>query len=67
MMHVESAPNPRQFLKEKTDRHPSGRILEPVDVAETICFLLSDAAIGLNGSAVMVDGGLTATFDYEVE
>jgi NAD(P)-dependent dehydrogenase (short-subunit alcohol dehydrogenase family) len=62
--HVDSAPDPEAFLREKTDRHPSGRILQPEDVARLICFLLSDASIGMNGASVLIDGGLTATFDY---
>lgn len=62
--HVDSAPDPAAFLKEKTDRHPSGRILQPGDVAQLIWFLLSDASIGINGASVLIDGGLTATFAY---
>jgi NAD(P)-dependent dehydrogenase (short-subunit alcohol dehydrogenase family) len=63
--HVDSAPDPGAFLKEKTERHPSGRILQPEDVAQLIWFLLSGASIGMNGAAVLIDGGLTATFDFE--
>ena len=65
--HVESAPDPAAFLKEKVERHPSGRILQPEDVARLIWFLLSDTSIGMNGAAVVIDGGLTATFDFEPE
>jgi NAD(P)-dependent dehydrogenase (short-subunit alcohol dehydrogenase family) len=63
--HVDSAPDTQAFLKEKTDRHPDGRILQPEDVARLSWFLLSDASIGMNGASVMIDGGLTATFDFE--
>jgi NAD(P)-dependent dehydrogenase (short-subunit alcohol dehydrogenase family) len=63
--HVDSAPDPEAFLREKTERHPSGRILQPEDVAQLIWFLLSDASIGMNGAAVLIDGGLTATFAFE--
>jgi NAD(P)-dependent dehydrogenase (short-subunit alcohol dehydrogenase family) len=63
--HVDSAPDPEAFLKEKTERHPSGRILQPGDVAQLVWFLLSGASIGMNGAAVLIDGGLTATFDFE--
>lgn len=63
--HVDSAPDPSAFLKEKVERHPSGRILQPEDVARLIWFLLSDTSIGMNGAAVVIDGGLTATFDFE--
>jgi NAD(P)-dependent dehydrogenase (short-subunit alcohol dehydrogenase family) len=63
--HVDAAPDPAAFLRQKTERHPSGRILQPGDVAEVIGFLLSDAAVGMNGTPVMIDGALTTTFDFK--
>lgn len=63
--HVDAAREPERFLAEKTERHPAGRILDPVDVAETIAFLASDRSRGMTGATVLVDGGLTATFDFQ--
>lgn len=63
--HVDAAPDPAAFLAKKEARHPSGRILQPVDVARVISFLLSEASLGMNGAAVTVDGGLLASFDFE--
>jgi NAD(P)-dependent dehydrogenase (short-subunit alcohol dehydrogenase family) len=63
--HVDAAADPERFLAEKVDRHPAGRILDPDDVAQVIEFLLAPASIGINGAAVTVDGGLTATFDFQ--
>ncbi|GAA3700996.1 SDR family oxidoreductase [Nonomuraea antimicrobica] len=63
--HVDAAPDPAAFLAEKSGRHPSGRILQSEEVANTICFLLSDASSGMNGAAVTVDGGLLASFDFQ--
>ena len=62
--HVDAAADPDAFLHRKIERHPAGRILRPDDVAEAIWFLLSEHSIGMNGACVMVDGGLTATFDF---
>ncbi len=41
-------------------RIPLGRFLEPREVAETVLFLVSDAAAMINGEVVVIDGGLTA-------
>lgn len=38
-------------------RVPIGRFGTPQDVAEPVCFLLSDAAAWMTGSVVVVDGG----------
>lgn len=43
---------------------PAGRIGKPEDVANTIAFLLSDQAAYINGSSVIVDGGLFAVAGY---
>lgn len=63
--HVEAAADPEAFLEEKTQRHPSGRLLAPEDVAEVALFLLEERAVGVNGAGLLIDGGLTATFDYQ--
>jgi NAD(P)-dependent dehydrogenase (short-subunit alcohol dehydrogenase family) len=62
--HVDTAPDPEALLAQKIGRIPSGRMLDPVDVARVIDFLLTDAAVGMNGASVLVDGGLTATYDF---
>lgn len=62
--HVNAAPDPVAFLQSKTKRHPAGRILQPDDVASAVYYLLGESAIGVNGTQLVIDGGLTATFDY---
>ena len=62
--HVDAAPDPDALLRQKTGRIPSARILDPADVARVIYFLLSDGALGMNGATVLVDGGLTASYDF---
>ncbi len=39
---------------------PTGRLGEPDDIARVVRFLLSDEAAYMNGSVVVVDGGVTA-------
>ncbi len=41
-------------------RIPLGRFLQPEEVAEAICFLLSDAAAGITGTCLTVDHGFRA-------
>lgn len=62
--HVDAAPDPSAFLRQKIARHPSGRLLQADDVANAVCFLLDEKSIGFNGAALMIDGGLTAAFDF---
>ncbi|MBT3383673.1 MAG: SDR family oxidoreductase [Prolixibacteraceae bacterium] len=42
-------------------RQPMGRGGEPEEVAEMVIFLCSDGASFMNGSTIVIDGGLTAT------
>lgn len=37
--------------------HPIGRLAEPKEIAEVVCFLLSDKASFMSGSQIVVDGG----------
>ena len=42
-------------------RNPLGRPAQPADVAAVLAFLVSPAAVYLNGALVPVDGGLTVS------
>jgi meso-butanediol dehydrogenase/(S,S)-butanediol dehydrogenase/diacetyl reductase len=42
------------------EKHPLGRIAQPVEIARVILFLASDEASFITGAALPVDGGLTA-------
>ncbi len=37
--------------------HPIGRLGEPEEIAQVVCFLLSDKALFISGSQIVVDGG----------
>lgn len=45
-------------LKQFTDRIPLGRPGEPVEIAKTVAFLLSDAASYITGQTLHINGGL---------
>jgi NAD(P)-dependent dehydrogenase (short-subunit alcohol dehydrogenase family) len=64
--HLSAVEDP-DLLKTRTDRQPIGRILDPEEVASTALFMLSNGSTGMTGAEVMVDGGLTAGYEYRLE
>ncbi len=51
----------RAALEKIRQLHPIGRLGQPIDIANAILFLASDASSFMTGSEVVVDGGMTAT------
>lgn len=47
----------RQWL----DDTPTGRLMQPSEIASSVAFLASDAAAGITGQLLMVDGGYSAS------
>jgi enoyl-[acyl-carrier protein] reductase III len=52
-------PNREQMISESLERTPAGRLVEPRDVADAVCFLCSDAAEMVRGHILVVDGGFS--------
>jgi enoyl-[acyl-carrier protein] reductase III len=50
-------PNRDEMLDWYERRTPAGRLVEPRDVAEVVCFLASPASAMIRGQTVVVDGG----------
>jgi enoyl-[acyl-carrier protein] reductase III len=50
-------PNKEKMLAEGRERTPAGRLVEPRDVAEAVCFLCSPEAEMVRGHTLVVDGG----------
>jgi len=55
-----SIDRPEEYLRDMASLYPIGRIAKPQEIANVICFLVSDAASFVNGAVWTVDGGLTA-------
>jgi len=51
---------PEDYVEPMRAAHPMGRLGEPREVAEAICFLASDAASFITGVILPVDGGYMA-------
>jgi NAD(P)-dependent dehydrogenase (short-subunit alcohol dehydrogenase family) len=62
--HFASLPDGEVARQRLIARQPLGRLLTPQDVAPTVLHLLGPGAEAITGTDIIVDGGLTATFDY---
>jgi enoyl-[acyl-carrier protein] reductase III len=50
-------PNREEMLGFYRERTPAGRLVEPKDVADAVCFLASPEAAMIRGQTIVVDGG----------
>jgi NAD(P)-dependent dehydrogenase (short-subunit alcohol dehydrogenase family) len=64
LTHLRASDDPAAFRTSRENRQPLGRILQPDEVANAIAFLLSNGSTGITGTDLIVDGGLTAGFEY---
>ena len=54
---LEYFPNREEMLSFYKERTPAGRLVEPRDIAEAVCFLASPEAGMIRGQTLIVDGG----------
>lgn len=52
-------PDGDEILASIAEDHPIGRLAQPAEIAEVICFLASPRASFVTGSVMLADGGLT--------
>jgi enoyl-[acyl-carrier protein] reductase III len=52
-------PNRERMISHGLKRTPAGRLVEPGDVADAVCFLCSGAAEMVRGQTLVVDGGFS--------
>lgn len=58
--YFEGTPDPAAARLEMESAYPGGRIAHPREVAEAVVFLLSDRSSFINGTPLLVDGGIVA-------
>jgi enoyl-[acyl-carrier protein] reductase III len=56
---LEHFPNKEQMMASALKRTPAGRLVEPADVADAVCFLSSPEAAMVCGQTLIVDGGFS--------
>jgi enoyl-[acyl-carrier protein] reductase III len=56
---LEHFPNREEMISSGLKRTPAGRLVEPQDVADAVCFLCSPAAAMVCGHTLVVDGGFS--------
>jgi NAD(P)-dependent dehydrogenase (short-subunit alcohol dehydrogenase family) len=61
---VATSDDPEATMAAAVRRIPAGVTLRPDEVSSVLRFLVSDAASGMSGAAVAVDGALTVTYDW---
>ena len=63
---VDVLDDPAAAVHSLEQRTPTGRLITSREIAELLCFLVSDAATAMSGSAVLADGGITASYNFNV-
>ena len=63
---IKDAPDPDAILRFVANRTPIGRLVEPEEVASVLCFLLTEGASAMSGAAIVVDGGVTTAYDFDL-
>jgi NAD(P)-dependent dehydrogenase (short-subunit alcohol dehydrogenase family) len=65
--HLNSLHDPAAARRAVEKRTPTGKIVQPEEVAAVLRFAVSDEASGLSGATLIVDGGLTTSYDFNSE
>lgn len=59
-IYLDGQVDPKAAAERQMASHPMGRFATPLEIAETIMFLLSDRSSFVTGANLMVDGGYSA-------
>jgi len=56
----QASPDPAEAQVRTVAYYPGKRIATPAEVADAVCFLVSDRSSFINGAEIVIDGGVTA-------
>ncbi len=62
--HFSTLPNAAEMIRQRIERVPLERLLEPDNVGRAIVYLASEESSGITGTAQLVDGGILAGCEY---
>lgn len=59
-IYLDGQADPAEAARRQMASHPMGRFATPLEIAETVMFMLSDRSTFVTGANLMVDGGYSA-------
>jgi NAD(P)-dependent dehydrogenase (short-subunit alcohol dehydrogenase family) len=62
--HVNKSPDPEALLRERCDRVPLQRMLEPREIADSVLYLSGAESSGITGALLLVDAGYLAAAEW---
>jgi NAD(P)-dependent dehydrogenase (short-subunit alcohol dehydrogenase family) len=63
-LHASASPDPDRTLRERCERVPLTRMLDPREIADAVLYLSSDKSSGITGTSLVVDAGYTAAAEW---
>ena len=65
--HSSKSPDPEGTIRERTNRVPLGRLLEPKEIANAIAYLSCEQSSGITGTSLVIDAGYTAAAEWSAK
>jgi hypothetical protein len=64
---VDAADDPPAVVTALAHRVPTGKLITSREIAEILCFLVGGSASAFSGAAIVVDGGITTSYSFDLE
>ena len=62
--HLSKTVSPEETLRQRVDRVPLNRMLEPHEIADAILYLSGETSSGITGTTLVIDGGYLAAAEW---